>query len=161
MDWIGELWRRVTFLFHRRQFDADIEDELRFHLEMKQAQHQGTGMAPEEARTRALCQVGNATLLKEQSRQMWIWAWLEAGSQDTRHALRLLRRSPGFTLVAVISLALGIGANTIVFSVLNALVLKGLPIADPQRRTSSATPHRDSAASACRIWRRSYSGGRA
>jgi predicted permease len=133
MEWLGELWRRTIFLFRRRQFDAGLEEELRFHLEMKQAEHLKDGMPPEEARTAALRQVGNTTSLKERSRQMWIWGWLEAAAQDTRHAFRLLRRSPGFTLVAVVSLALGIGANTIVFSVLNALVLKTLPIAEPER----------------------------
>ena len=133
MEWLGELWRRIKHLFRSPQFEADMEDELRFHLEMKQAEQQDAGMLPEEARAAALRQVGNTTLLKERSRQAWIWGWLEGAVQDTRHACRLLRRSPGFTLVAVVSLALGIGANTIVFSVLNALVLKGLPIAQPER----------------------------
>jgi predicted permease len=126
MEWLGELWRRLRFLFDRREFEAGLEDELQFHLEMKQAEHQ-------QSQNTARRQVGNTTLLKEQSRQMWIWGWLEAAAQDTRHAFRLLARSPGFTLVAVVSLALGIGANTIVFSVLNALVLRALPIADPAR----------------------------
>ena len=126
MEWLGELWRRLRFLFDRREFEAGIEDELQFHLEMKQAEHR-------QSQNTARRQVGNSTLLKEQSRQMWIWGWLEEAAQDTRHTFRMLRRSPGFTLVAVVSLALGIGANTIVFSVLNALVLRALPIADPTR----------------------------
>ncbi|MBV9771362.1 MAG: ABC transporter permease, partial [Bryobacterales bacterium] len=133
MEWLGELWRRIIFLFHRRRFDADLEEELQFHLEMKQAQYQERGTPEQEARYAALRQLGNQTLLKERSRQMWIWGWLESAVQDTRHAFRLFRRSPGFTLVAVMSLALGIGANTIVFSVLDALVLRALPITEPER----------------------------
>lgn len=133
MEWLGELWRRVMFLFHRRQFEIDIEDELQFHLEMKQAEHRDAGLPPEKVRCTASRQIGNTTLLKEQSRRMWTWGWLEAAAQDTRQAFRLMRGSPSFTLVAVVSLALGIAANTIVFSVLNALVLRPLPIAEPER----------------------------
>lgn len=133
MEWLAELWRRAKYVFHAREFDRDLEDELQFHLEMKQAANQERGLQPGEARAAAMRQLGNRTRLKEASRRMWIWSWLEAGWQDTRHAFRLMRRSPGFTLVAVASLALGLGANTVVFSALNALVLKTLPIADPER----------------------------
>ena len=133
MEWFGELWRRAKFLFHRREFDADLEDELRFHLEMKQAEYRECGTPAEEARAMALRQVGNTTLLKERSRQMWIWGWLEAAAQDTRHTFRMMRRSAGFALTAVVSLALGLGVNTVVFGVLDALLLKPLPIAQPER----------------------------
>ncbi len=133
MEWLTELWRRAKYLFHAREFDADLEDELQFHLEMKQAANEERGLAAGEARAAAMRQLGNRTLLKEDSRRMWMWEWLEAAWQDTRHALRLMRRSPGFTLVAVASLALGLGANTVVFSVLDTLLLKPLPISQPER----------------------------
>ena len=128
----GELWRRIIFLFRGRRFDAEMEEELRFHFEMKTAAYREEGMG-EQAGHAAMRRVGNATVLKEKSREMWGWGWLESFLQDTRHAFRMLRRSPAFTLIAVSSLALGIGANTVVCSVLNALVLKALPVKGPGR----------------------------
>lgn len=128
----GELWRRMIFLLRGRRFDAELEEELRFHIEMKTAAYRQGGIG-EEAGYAAMRRIGNATIVKERSREMWGWGWLEAFLQDTRHAFRMLRRSPAFTLIAVSSLALGIGANTVVFSVLNALVLKALPIEGPGR----------------------------
>ncbi|MGB6943309.1 MAG: permease prefix domain 1-containing protein [Bryobacteraceae bacterium] len=82
------------------EFEADLQDELRFHLEMKQAESRERGLSADEARSMALRQVGKTTLLKERSRQMWIWGWLEAAAQDTRHVFRMMRRSPGFTLTS-------------------------------------------------------------
>ena len=90
MEWLGELWRRLRFLFDRREFEDGIEDKLRLHMEMKQAEHQRLGLPMKEAQSTARRQVGDTTLLKEQSRQMWIWGWLEAAAQDTRHTFRLL-----------------------------------------------------------------------
>src|SRR5207249_4287398 len=130
---LAEFWRRVVFLFRRRQFEADLDEELRFHLDMKTEAYRSAGAGSREARFAAMKRLGNAGVLKERSREMWGWAWLEALAQDTRYAFRVLRKSPTFTSIAVVSLALGIGVNTVVFSVLNALVLKPLPIAGPER----------------------------
>jgi predicted permease len=133
MNWLGELARRLRMLMHRRQFNADLEEEMRLHLEMRQQQHVQAGMTANEARCAALRRFGNPTLLAENSHTAWGWRWFEELIQDVGYGLRLLRVNPSFTAVAVLTLALGIGANTAIFSLIDAVMLKMLPVEKPEQ----------------------------
>src|ERR1051326_9292853 len=118
-----ELWRRLRFLMDRRRFESDLDEEMRFHLDMKTRK---TG-----DRYAAQRQFGNVGILKEVSREMWGWASLERLWQDLRYAARQLASPPGFASIAVLSLALGIGANTAIFGLIDHVMLRLLPVRDP------------------------------
>ncbi|HEX2662300.1 MAG TPA: ABC transporter permease [Candidatus Acidoferrum sp.] len=133
MVWTQRLWVKLQTLFHHNRSTQRLDDEVQFHLEQQIAENIGAGMDAREARYAAMRAFGNSTLLKEEARDTWGWTWLEQISGDIRYALRQLGRSPGFTLAVVFSLALGIGANTAIFSLIDAVMLRMLPVKNPER----------------------------
>jgi len=131
MLWARRLWLSLQSLFRRERNAQRLDDEMQFHLEQQVAENIAAGMSREEARYAAMRVFGNPTALKEETRDAWGWMWLEQIAQDVRHGARMLRKSPGFTAVAILTLALGIGANTAIFTITNGLMLHTLPVRDP------------------------------
>jgi MacB-like protein len=133
MSLAGELRRRLDMLFHRERYQRDLDEEMRLHLDLRRQQQIASGLAPDAASRSAHRRFGNATLLREKSHAAWGWGWLETFLQDAGYGLRSMLRTPAITVVALISLALGIGANTAIFSFLDAVMLRSLPVKDPQQ----------------------------
>jgi predicted permease len=137
MDWIPPIFRR-------REIYSDLSEEIRLHIEERTEQLVREGMSPKEAAREARLAFGNRTLLEERSREVWQWPTLESIAADVRLALRQLRRSPGFTIAAVLTLALAIGANAVVFGLMDGMVLRPLNV--PQSESLYGTHYGDNPA---------------
>ena len=121
----------IRMLFSRGKAGARLDDELQFHIERQVAENLSAGMTAEEARYAALRTFGNPALLREQTRATWNWAWLDSFIRDLRYGVRTLRRTPGFSLIAITVMALCIGAATSLFTIVRSVLLKPLPFRDP------------------------------
>ncbi|MGH7542106.1 MAG: ABC transporter permease, partial [Gemmatimonadota bacterium] len=119
-------------MFRRRRALDGLDRDIADHIERETAENIERGMAPEEARRRARLRFGNVTLVKEDTRAVWISRWWDELRQDVRYALRTLSRSPAYATVVILTLALGIGANTAIFAMVDAVLLRLLPVERPE-----------------------------
>ena len=131
MRWMEQFRMAVLMLFRRGHQSARLNDELAFHLDQQVKENIDGGMAPEDARYAALRTFGNPAQLRDEARSSWNWNWLEKILRDLHHGVRTLTRSPGFSLTAILVMALGIGASTSLFTIVRSVLLKPLPFRDP------------------------------
>jgi predicted permease len=140
-EWWTETRLRIKALVNRRRLERDLDEELQFHLAKIAEKNRYLGFSAEEAPAAARRRFGNVSLLKEDCREMWIFSWLETLWKDIRYAARTLAKNPGFAAVVICSLALGIGANTAVFSVMNAVLFHALPYQHPEELATVWSTH--------------------
>ena len=128
---LAELLNRLLYLFRRSRFDAELDDEMRFHLETRAAELESDGLAPAAARAQARREFGSSARSSEESRSAWQLRWLEDLAADLRYAARSFRRNPAFAATAIVCLALGIGVNTVIFSIATEVLFSRPSVADP------------------------------
>lgn len=133
MRWLTRLVMRTRMLFRRGREARRLDDELRFHFEREIAENISSGMSPEDARSSALRSFGNPALVRDRARGTWSWNGLELMLNDVRYGVRTLMRTPGFTAIAVLVMAFGIGANVAMFTVVRGVLFRPLPFDDPDR----------------------------
>jgi predicted permease len=131
--WLGELWRRLVYLSRKSRASEDLAEEMRLHVELRSERLREAGVESDEAVYEARRSFGNRTQVELASRSAWGWTWLEALARDFQYASRTLRKNPSFSLVAILSLAAALGANTTVFSFVRAIVLNRLPVTQAER----------------------------
>src|SRR6266446_7639262 len=133
MRWLEKIRMQLEMLLHRRREVQRLDAELRFHLEQQIAENIAGGMTPVEARYAARRAFGNPTLLREQARETWNWSTIETVFRNLRISIRTLARTPGFAFVSILVIAIGIGANVALFTVVRSVLLKPLPFKEPER----------------------------
>ena len=124
-------FRKLSWWIQRRRREAELREELEFHLDEEADARQADGLPSDQARSAARRDLGNVTLLREDARTLWSWVLVEQFAQDVRFALRTMLKNRMFTALAALSLALGIGANTAIYSFMDAILLRSLPVSDP------------------------------
>ena len=129
-EWAASLYLKLRALWKRRELDRDLEDELQFHLSMREEAYMRDSAPSGPARASARRRFGNLTGIQERCRDLWTFGWLENFLRDVRYAVRQVRRSPGFAVSAAVTLALGIGATTAVYSLLAAMLWRPIPLPD-------------------------------
>ncbi len=129
---MNPFFQKLRSLMHRRRKEEDLRDELQFHLDEEAEERQAEGLPGDEARHAARRDIGNIALVQEETRAVWTWTYLEQLAQDCRYAVRTMAANKTFSLLAILSLALGIGANTAIYSFMDSLLLRSLPVSDPE-----------------------------
>ena len=124
-------FRKLSWWMQRRRREAELREELEFHIDEEADARQADGLPSDQARLAARRDLGNVTLLREETRTLWSWVLVEQFAQDVRFALRTMLKNRMFTALAALSLALGIGANTAIYSFMDAILLRSLPVSDP------------------------------
>jgi putative ABC transport system permease protein len=161
MRWLAQFQMRIQMIFGRGKAAARLDDELRDHLERQVRENLDAGMSAEEARFAAMRTFGNPALLRDQVHETWSWNWLESLLRDVRYGIRTLTRTPGFAAIAILVMALGIGSNVALFTIVRSVLLKPLPFRDPGRLVrlyeyspDGKFPYNDSAGGVFAEWKK-------